>query len=100
LRICAAYLGLQSITGLQLRLLLLEFSGRLHPGGRSRSSFGFVSPILIVVLVSSPYGLFHSDIPSTWPVKTGTNLSQAEVEAFEAAGFKIDDDDEAFEQFI
>jgi hypothetical protein len=44
--------------------------------------------------------LFHSDIPSTWPVKTGTNLSQAEVEAFEAAGFKIDDDDEAFEQFI
>jgi hypothetical protein len=33
-------------------------------------------------------------------VKTGTNLSQAEVEAFEAVGFKIDDGDEAFEQFV
>jgi hypothetical protein len=33
-------------------------------------------------------------------VKTGTNLSQAEVEAFEAVGFKIDDGDEAFEKFV
>ena len=35
-----------------------------------------------------------------WPVKIGTNLSQVEIEAFEVAGFKIDDGDEAFEQFV
>jgi hypothetical protein len=42
----------------------------------------------------------YLDIPSMWPVKTRTNNFQAEVEAFEAAGFKIDDGDEAFEQFV
>jgi hypothetical protein len=44
--------------------------------------------------------VYYSDIPSTWRVKTGTNLSQAEVEAFEAAGFEIDDGDKALEQFV
>jgi hypothetical protein len=34
--------------------------------------------------------IHYPQIPRDWPVKVGTNLTQVEVEAFEAAGFQID----------
>jgi hypothetical protein len=50
------------------------------------------------VLAHSKWIIHYPDIPHTWPVKSGTSLTQAEVEDLEAAGFNIDEGDEFFDK--
>jgi hypothetical protein len=48
--------------------------------------------------VHSRWIIHYLDIPHTWPVKSGTSLTQEEVEDLEAAGFYIDEGDEFFDK--
>jgi hypothetical protein len=45
-------------------------------------------------MAHSKWIVHYPDVPRIWPVMEGTNLTQAEVEGLEAAGFKIDDGEE------
>jgi hypothetical protein len=49
------------------------------------------------VMAHSKWIVHYPDVPLTWPVMEGTNLTQAEVEGLEAVGFKIDDEEEVFD---
>jgi hypothetical protein len=42
-------------------------------------------------MAHSKWIVHYLDVPHSWPVMEGTNLTQAEVEGLKAAGFKIDD---------
>jgi hypothetical protein len=42
-------------------------------------------------MAHSKWIVHYPDVPHSWPVMEGTNLTQAEVEGLKAAGFKIDD---------
>jgi hypothetical protein len=49
------------------------------------------------VMAHSKWIVHYPDVPQTWPVMEGTNLTQAKVEGLEATGFKIDDGEEVFD---
>jgi hypothetical protein len=49
-------------------------------------------------MAHSRWIVHYPDVPQMWPVKTGTSLTQAEVEDLEVAGFKIDDGFEFFDK--
>jgi hypothetical protein len=48
-------------------------------------------------MAHSKWIVHYPDVPQTWLVMEGTNLTQAEVEGLEVAGFKIDDGEEVFD---
>ena len=40
----------------------------------------------------SKYVMHYPIVPNVWPIKEGTNLSQAEVDGLESAGFMLEED--------